>query len=426
MNSELTDKVSKLAEKDDVAGLTRLLATWPDQDATWLLYVDSRLIAPSTTQEQRTVLLAVREQALKSNPQLEQQMVEQLSNENVTQKKLNPSSSKLNENFTYTEEDQNRFQIIETLEDFEDWQLEDIDSYLATLDYLQLDKTVQHAVNQTVYGLLRSNEHVQAAQSIAKLNDYQSWYKSFAPENILQNSNFSLDQLLRYNKLNEGVGLIQRKDHYAYLLERGDEDLGSFSHYLDELSSKHDFYEEIDRAKIKQFEVEHGIELPEQLKDLYLAVNPEQRFSMPSLLELEHDLSQERRNYEHLKGMGVINMLDFVWGNDKQDFSAEEGFLSKSQIESLNRNYIGIGSINLDDNVNIVLYYDKNEHFGAVWYNQDDGVVFDDYLLLMLENSQAQYTLYQLLTAISFITENAFFEYEEQEKFIADLRSNTF
>ena len=423
MNSELTDKVTELAEENDVPELTRLLVTWPDRDAKWLLYIDSRLIAPSTTQEQRNQLLAVREQALKSNPQLEQQMVEQFSSEQVARKKQNPSSSKLSEDFTYTEEDQIRFQIIETLEDFEDWQLEDIDDYLDTLHYSNLDEVVQHAVNQTVYGLLRTAADAQAAQSIASSSDYQTWYQAFAPESVLKNDDFGLDQLIRFDRLNKGVELIKSRDYYAYLLERGDKGLGSFNDYLNQFSYQQEFSKAIDDSNIEFFEKEHNIKLPQQLKNLYLAINPDQTFVIPSLLKLEYHLSRKRSNYEHLKGMGVINMLAYVWSNDKQVFEAGESSLSETQIKLLNNNYIGVGSINLDDNVNIILYYDKNGHFGAIWYDQDNDVVFTDYLDLMLERSQAKYNIFQLITVIPFIIENSFFKYEEQEKFIANLRA---
>ena len=219
------------------------------------------------------------------------------------------------------------------------------------------------------------------------------------------------------------MGTIRQKDYYAYLLQRGDKNLSSFDHYLDGFSRRNKFSAKLDESKITQFESDYNIALPEQLKELYLAVNPKQDFAIPSLLELEHSLSKERKDYEHLRGLGVVNTLNYIWGNDKDDFTAEGGSLNQSQINFLNKNYTGVGSLRVDDNTNIVLYCDSNGLFGAVWYCQDDSAILVDCLNLMYEKSQAQFNIYQLLTAIPFVIENAFFDNDGQEKFIANLRA---
>ena len=430
MNSRLAQKVREFAENDDVSGLTDLLSNWPEHDKEWLLYVDARIVAPSSTAEQTQRLKAIRENALKLNPQLEEQLYSRPSAEDEVAKKSTaaqqnkePTAASSTDNFVFSDEDKARFQIIDTIEAFEDWQIDEIDVFLNSLDYLQLNEAVQHVVNQTVYGLLRSGEEASSAQKIAESSEYQAWYSSFAPESVLDNKDFGLNELLRFNTLNRDVGTIRQKDYYAYLLQRGNKNLGGFDHYLDGFSRRNKFSAKLDESKITQFESDYNIELPEQLKELYLAVNPKQDFAIPSLLELEHSLSKERKNYEHLKGLGVIYWLSFVWGNDKDDFTAEGGSLNQSQIDFLNKNYTGVGSLHVDDNTNIVLYCDSNGLFGAVWYCQDDSVVLVDYLDIMLEKTQAQFNIYQLLTAIPFVLENAFFENEEQQKFIANIRA---
>ena len=86
-------------------------------------------------------------------------------------------------------------------------------------------------------------------------------------------------------------------------------------------------------------------------------------------------------------------MLDFVWSNSKDDFKASENSLTQQQIDFLNTHYIAIGTISVDDNTNIVVYFDENKQFGAVWYCQDDSVIFDHLDLLLEITSNATYVI---------------------------------
>ena len=56
MSSNLQKQVEAFAMENDVPSLTRLLVEWKECDSEWLLFVESRLCAPSTTPEQKSQL----------------------------------------------------------------------------------------------------------------------------------------------------------------------------------------------------------------------------------------------------------------------------------------------------------------------------------------------------------------------------------
>ncbi|NJK43520.1 MAG: leucine-rich repeat domain-containing protein [Pleurocapsa sp. SU_196_0] len=89
--SELHRRVRQLAEGDDTEGLTRLLETWEDRDAEWEQFVQSRLYAPSTTDEQKTRLKLVLDAAKPVSPEARdaappeiQALIESIKREGVT------------------------------------------------------------------------------------------------------------------------------------------------------------------------------------------------------------------------------------------------------------------------------------------------------------------------------------------------------
>ena len=71
MNSELSKRISSLADSEDVEGMTQLLLDWPERDAEWLLFVDVRIAAPSSSKKQKDQLKKIKSAALIENPSLE-------------------------------------------------------------------------------------------------------------------------------------------------------------------------------------------------------------------------------------------------------------------------------------------------------------------------------------------------------------------
>lgn len=433
MNSKLTEKVNELANNNEVEALNKLLCEWPEKTAEWFLYLSMRISAPSTSSEQLQELKRVRDKAIASNPELLED--EYFNGDAIAQETdvsdaetTNVSSenkSEAKEEFKFSEQEQMYSQIIETLEEFDECELEEIDTYLGTLDYANLGYALQHLVNQYVYAFLTWEGSTPMSDVISKAPEYQAWAAIFTPESILNNPNFSIDDVLRYGFLRSQIGLIKSKGYYAYLVASGDEDLKGFEHHQNQFSSTSSSSSSTSasdvekKEEIEKFEKKYAVKFPAQLTALH---QHEQEFDISSLSSLEYHLSDERLEYEHRKGMGIIDAIRFIWSNDKSDFTVEGGVFTQAQIDSLNQQYTFVRTFTVDEETYVILYFDENGHFGAVWYNQDAVRLFDHYLDLMLEQSLAQHSLYQLLVTLPMIIDNPLFDDEDKEELIRDLR----
>jgi len=141
--------------------------------------------------------------------------------------------------------------------------------------------------------------------------------------------------------------------------------------------------EEIDELGIKS-----GRPIPTALKDIWLIIpgkhpdatcgprgfggGGEVNLTLPTPTKLLVKLADSGA-YDHLKGLGILNYLNWIWGNDHSFLNIEAdakpddkrviadsaltcfGHLSDGHCES-----------------NLVLHYDKNEVFGATFWSQDD------------------------------------------------------
>lgn len=426
MESDLQQKISALADIEDIEGMTQLLCEWPHKTPEWLLYINVRIGAPSTNKEQKSLLTQMKAEALAFQPELAEQLMDEFL-ETLQSKTSNgqKNEQEKQKDFVFAQEDCENFEIIDTLQEFECWDVEEITDYIVSLDYGELGEPIQHLVNQYIYGLTANGQESEPLKAVAKQPEYLEWCQSFAPEFVLADDNFGVEGLLRLARLDNEVELISKKDYYAYLLESGDEDHESFDDFLREFGGLNDFTKVATDDQIEQFEDQFAIKLPEELKifyqhagSLYGTASKPCRFF--SISELEYHLDSSRKRYEHLRSMGLLNMLEFIWGNNKDDFSPASGNLTQDQIDYLNQHYTAIGYIPVDDNANVAIYFDRQHRFGTVWYHQDNAVVYKDYLDVLLEKSQAQYGLCQLLAVIPFILTNPLFE-EEQEQYIADL-----
>jgi len=430
MTTELFKRVTELAEADDVEGLTELLLEWPEQDSQWLLFIDSRLMAPSSTKEQKNRLKQKKAEALASNPALSYDDL--FSKPEAAAEEVNVET----EEFIYTQQDKRRFDIIETIEEFEDWEFDDIADYLASLNYGDLDAAVQHVINVAVYSFLNPSRWQQPVDGkltevlagIVSHQDYQQWHRSVAPESVLANSDFAAKDLKRICQLEDEVELISRRDYFVYLLAKGDDDYRNIDEFLDEIDCLHDFERVASDADVRDFEAKHGVTLPSDLVSFYQTLAGLHRGAndltdIPSLRDLDQSLDPKRPKWNRLNGMGLIDMLEAVWGNSTDHFTHEVSGFDAAQISELNSRYKSIGYLGVDDNVSIVVYFDEQQRFGAVWYNQDDGVLFEDYLRPLLQRSHAQYGCCQLLTVIRFWI-NARLMADGLESLIASLKAS--
>ena len=420
-------QVQELAMQDDVPGLTELLAEWPEQNLEWLLCVQSRLGAPSSNAEQKQQLSQVIEEALQRNPALEIELAEEISRLDKLIAQSNepkPSRpSKIKKQVEFSEEDQKNYDLLERLQGYEDWQFNELVNDINSLDYENLVPAVQHKVNQIVNLLHSLGQHKKLNPEILNSETYKQWHRDYAPESILQDKEFSNEKLLRLNALARSVSSIFKREYDNYLIERGDDpDEGVFGVPSSAAESK------IDLSAIKVFEEKHQISLPEDLKTYYLNTPPDEKRgyleSIMHLSELDHNLSNEREWYEKLKGLGVINWLNYIWSNETIAFSVEEQVITQQHIDTLNSQYTGVGVLSVDDETYILIYFDAEHRFGAIWYSQDNPTkIYDNYLDVMLEKSPAQHTLFQLLGAIPQVLDRGNVEeHESREQFVDDLR----
>ncbi len=433
MSSNLQKQVEAFAMENDVPSLTRLLVEWKECDSEWLLFVESRLCAPSTTPEQKSQLVAAKEQALYADPKLSIEdavaalmpAAEELEPDKKSLEYSIAKSASSNETVQFPEEDQRNFEILQQLQEYDDDQFSELAAYIMTLDYENLIPAVQHKVNQCIYAL----EHSEDSEAQNKLgttfinsSNYQAWYEKFVPESVLKNKDYSIELLMEYYQLGGEVGSIIRRDYQIYLQKRGEG--------LKDLS---DFYS-ADRSEpcrsiseIEEFEERHQVIFPEALKSYFLNFLSDERYRnispLESLSKIDYKLSDDRERYEHLKGMGIVHWLNLVWGNSHDHFMVEGGSLTQEQIDTLNQKYIGVGQLEIDPETCLILYYDAEHNFGALTYQQDDvDETYEYYLDLMLKKSPAQHTLFQLLTAIPQVLEIAEHLYYPSIQFFRSLR----
>ena len=263
---------------------------------------------------------------------------------------------------------------------------------------------------------------------IANSSEYQHWQALAVPQSILANSDYEVTELKKACLLENEIVLIGKRDYYAYLLENGDDSHGSFGQFLIDVGGLYRFDDTASVNEIRSFEKKHSTSLPDDLISFYQELGQlngtiDNYCCIYSLKHLEYLTSNESAKYERLHGLGLVNMLEAIWGNSKDDFTPEVSRLSSAQVDILNSSYKSIGYIPVDDNSNIAIYYDEQHKFGAVWYNQDDTIVFDDYLVPLLKGSQAKYNCCQLLSAIQAMLGMPMFV-DDYESFISSLRAD--
>jgi len=242
------------------------------------------------------------------------------------------------------------------------------------------------------------------------------------------NSDYEVTELKKACLLENEIVLIGKRDYYAYLLENGDDSHGSFGQFIIDVGGLYRFDDTVSLTEIRSFEKKHSTSLPDDLISFYQGLGQlngtiDNYCCIYSLKHLEYLTSNESAKYERLNGLGLVNMLEAIWGNSKDDFTPEVSRLSSAQVDILNSSYKSIGYIPVDDNSNIAIYYDEQHKFGAVWYNQDDAIVFDDYLVPLLKGSQAKYNCCQLLSAIQAMLGMPMFA-NDYESFISSLRAD--
>ncbi len=115
---------------------------------------------------------------------------------------------------------------------------------------------------------------------------------------------------------------------------------------------------------------------------------------------------KEVDKWEKIKGLGIVDMIKYSWGNDRYEFDEE---MESSMKNYLNENYKCFGRYRTEYGVEAAnyLYFDNEGKFESIFYHQDD---FDELLEgdlnPMMKKSLANQTFWELtFDAFDVITE---------------------
>lgn len=394
------------------------MLNWEARTPLWMIYVETRLMAPSTTKAQTDALVAARDKALEDDPELLEQVQRHFDDMNMADaqrhvKILKVGTSKnMYENFEYTEEEKEIFAAIKTLEEdidvYEyDEAMDDLNDLLKDYELLDRHEYIQHAANKLVYIMTLRGCSGEFTDEYIQTEDYKSWYEKHTPHGILKNPSFDFDDLMELCELESDIARIKRKDYYAYAYENGTADK-SFEEDLKEYGSHYKYGPCATDSDIATFEKNTGVTFPEEYK-LFLKKIGGLRASIHcypnvfSLPEWVDRFSDNKEHGRHLKSTGVVDIFNFVWGNNKAGLEpSDDNWVNQEEYNKLNTDYTAFGYVSVDDNLNLALYFDKAGKFGVIPYDQDDTArLFECYLLPMLEKSQAtDHSLAQILGAL--------------------------
>jgi hypothetical protein len=120
------------------------------------------------------------------------------------------------------------------------------------------------------------------------------------------------------------------------------------------------------------------------------------------------------RPYDHVKSLGLVDMIRWSWGGDRPEFdpmSGEEG-LTKDEVAALNRDYSIAGWYAIDEGEGFMyLYFDRAGRFGTLHYHQDAfDELWEDDLKPMLKGRPAPDTFDQALGRLLAGAQEADFE----------------
>lgn len=423
MSTTLSQKIQTLLKDDHIKEAVQLLieVDWSERDSNWLALVEVLTQLTDEGTDRDTLLLAKK---------IHQEMnkgSKSTKPESIVVPVFDAIGAKPSwETHVFTTREKHEFQILESLQDLDDSSVEELEALIDAQKISELSPAFQDQIYLRVYGLYSINQYGEVAIRIMQTEAYQKWQDRYAAKSILERRSSSVNDLLAICEMFNEISVLFRKDQYSYLLEQGDRDDG-FEPFLQKYVGLCRMEQTASSGDIVNFERETGKTIPLELREFYQtigAIRSELIGESLAFFGLQNlvDLQQPKKDWATLRSLGIVDMLNFVWSNDKEEFSPEGGWLTQQQIDDLNRRYTAIAYIHVDDNSFVILYFDEKQQFGAVWYDQDDGDIFNSYLYLMLERSLAQHSLWELLNSVVFMFRVPYLEYEQLTQFCLGLR----
>lgn len=200
----------------------------------------------------------------------------------------------------------------------------------------------------------------------------------------------------------------EREDYFAYLEKRGDH-----SETLDEHMAKYASFARFgvpaSQDSIDRLRRLSGPALPQPLIDFYLDMgslhggNRLQGLVIYSADELIAHSHADTPRWQHLRSIGLVDMIVRSFGGDRFEFDPASGEgLTQQEVDALNRQFSVIGWHTTDDGEGFeYIYFDRDGKFGTVGYHQDDFEAFyERELKRMMLQSDGYMTLDQALHAM--------------------------
>lgn len=319
--------------------------------------------------------------------------------------------------------------FLETLEQINDW---DNASEMEEIMEKFRECSISIDMNYYFYLVIRAfqkdgykNDYLD---KVINENDYQEWLQAYTVNGLMQSkvlcsSEIMITLITKYANLYNRLELIKRKDYYSYLIEQGEAE-ESFEDHIRKYGET--IIKDENKAKdeeIRQLEELSNVVFPNELKEFYKEIGGiyiSETFGIlpvQTMIKALQDTSPSK-----LKGLGIIDMLFYCWGNDREDIFS---YLKEEEISFLNKTYLSFGYILENDNEVWILYVDPQGFYGAVHYDQDSDVAYQKYLYPMLKKSLAKRTLSEILVtalaeeAICKIQADISFEiFEDWEKIV--------
>ncbi|MBL8515829.1 MAG: hypothetical protein JNM76_02575 [Betaproteobacteria bacterium] len=183
---------------------------------------------------------------------------------------------------------------------------------------------------------------------------------------------------------------------------------GSFEAFLDRYGHITRMGERSDQTGLMRLGVYAALKLPDELIEFYLRIGklesggphgPVDVFSVHKLLA-QLEMSVEESPSSRLKSMGLLDLVNRVWGNGRFELDPANGCIELDALNHINANYRGIGWVWVEPGLEAheFIYFDTEGRFGTVFYHQDDFEMFhDEELLPMLTRSPAHRTLSDII-----------------------------
>ena len=437
-DKELEQLVIEYASKDDIEPLHELLINWPENSLQWLIYVESRMMAPSTSKSDRERLGEVREKAL-LEPELIKACEDYVKQINAENEESIKKTKKQRKPFDLSEEEKQQYEILESLEEIchkidYDLSEDEFDKFFTSIDLENQNPVIQHQAHKIIYNQLFAGNETNFLKEYSKTSIYQNWVNKFGINETLNRDISSLNILKDFCELEYQSELISRKGYYDYLLlqhEEDEEDYGddyedddledSFEEFFEGYGRHYQFCKEVATQKeIQNFEQLSSVKLPSELQQFYETLgcfygNVHLQTNIWSI-----DTMIKKASYEaNEQGIGLADAITSYAGPE---------CLNKEDILILNREYTAIGYVAINDDFNTMLipYFDKNEKFDIVVFDiKSVDSSYNLFIKPILEKSCARLSFFKLLTAIILPLSTSYFgdHYEYEDDLWKDLLS---